>query len=278
MMSWSLALQSGSILLREGIEAMLIIAALAAFLRRASAHQSLTGLYAGAGLAILASIGGAVVMALFFNGAHNDQVEAAIMALAAVLMLYMSGWLFLKQDPKALMGDLKRSADKALAGGSMVSFAALSFLAVFREGGETVLFLHALAQTSGGWSFSLISGLAGAAAALVLLYVAMQWFALRLPLRPLFLATSAFLFVMALKFIGQAVQELQELTFVAVTPADLPDWMTDLGFNASWEAVGVQIIIALVALASTGWAYVEQTRRLAAPAAAAPVASSVPAE
>lgn len=277
MMSWSLALQSGSILLREGIEAMLIIAALAAFLRRSSAQQSLTGLYLGAGLAILASLAGAVVMALFFNGAHNDQVEAAIMLLAAVLMLYMSGWLFLKQDPKALMGDLKRSVDKAVAGGSMVSFAALSFLAVFREGGETVLFLHALAQTSGGWSVSLIGGLIVAAAALVVLYIAMQWFALRLPVRPLFLVTSAFLFVMALKFIGQAVQEVQELTLVPVTPADLPEMLTALGFNASWEALGVQAIIALVALGSTAWAYVDQQRRQAA-MAATPVISGVPAE
>jgi high-affinity iron transporter len=277
MMSWSLALQSGSILLREGIEAMLIIAALAAFLRRSSAQQSLTGLYLGAGLAILASLAGAVVMALFFNGAHNDQVEAAIMLLAAVLMLYMSGWLFLKQDPKALMGDLKRSVDKAVAGGSMVSFAALSFLAVFREGGETVLFLHALAQTSGGWSVSLIGGLIAAAAALVVLYIAMQWFALRLPVRPLFLVTSAFLFVMALKFIGQAVQEVQELTLVPVTPADLPEMLTALGFNASWEALGVQAIIALVALGSTAWAYVDQQRRQAA-MAATPVISGVPAE
>jgi len=277
-MTLSLALQSGAILLREGVEAMLIIAALAAFLRRSGEERSLSALYVGAGTAILASIAGAVAMALFFNGAHNDQIEAAIMTLAAVLMLYMSGWLFLKQDPKTLMGDLKRSADRAIAGGTLWSFAMLSFLAVFREGGETVLFLHALAQTSGGWSLALVAGLAGAAVLLVVLYTAMQWFALRLPLRPLFIATSAFLFVMALKFIGQAVQEVQELTLVPVTPADLPDWMIGLGFNASWEAVGVQMIIAGVALASTAWAYVEQGRRQAAATAVPPAVASAPAE
>jgi high-affinity iron transporter len=256
----SLALQSGAILLREGLEALLIISALAAFLRRASAQHALSALYAGAGLAVIASLAGAVITAIYLDGAHDDRVEALIMTAAALLMLYMSGWLFLRQDPRVMMAGLKRSAEVAATSGTALSFASVAFLAVFREGAETVLFLQALAQTNGGWSIGLVGGIAGAAVLLAAAYVAMQWFALQLPLRPLFLATSAFLFVMALKFIGQAVQELQEQLLVSVTAADLPGWMISLGFNASWEALGVQIAIALIAVASTGMAYAAQHR------------------
>ncbi len=167
MNTFSEALQSGSILLREGLEALLVIAALAGFLTRAGVPEKVKALYVGAGLAILASFGAAVVFELFFDGEHNDFVEAGVMVIAAVLMLYMSGWMYLKQDPKAWLGDLRRSAERALDSGATVSLGLIAFLAVFREGGETILFLHALAKSSGGWTFGLIAGLVVAAVCLV---------------------------------------------------------------------------------------------------------------
>jgi hypothetical protein len=107
----SVALQSASILLREGVEAMLVIAALAAFLRRAGAPGELKAVYFGAGLAILASVLAAIVFDVFLGGAHDDRVEAAVMLLVSALMFYMSGWLFLRQDPAAWNATLHRSAN-----------------------------------------------------------------------------------------------------------------------------------------------------------------------
>src|SRR5271154_6298033 len=109
MNALSEALQSGAVLLREGLEALLVIAALAAFLIRAGVPEKVKSLYIGAGLAIVASIGAAVVFELFFEGEHNDFVEAGVMVVAAALMLYMSGWMFLKQDPKAWLAALRRA-------------------------------------------------------------------------------------------------------------------------------------------------------------------------
>ena len=94
------ALQSGLILLREGLEALLVIAALAAFLKRAGVPEKVSRSMLGAGLAILASFGAAVVFELFFEGEHNDFVEAGVMVIAAALMLYMSGWLYLDRTPR----------------------------------------------------------------------------------------------------------------------------------------------------------------------------------
>lgn len=252
MISISTALQAGGILLREGLEAMLVISALAGFLRRGGADGApLKMLYAGAVAAVLLSIVGAVIMAMFLNGAHDDRVEAAIMLLAAALMLYMSGWLFLKQDPQAWKAEMKAMAEKALASRTAEALALIAFLAVIREGAETVLFLHALAGSSGGWNLSMVGGLAVAAVLLAGLFVAMQWLALHLPLRPLFLATSALLFVMALRFIAGAVQEFQEQGLLAVHDAPLPDWIVSLGFNPNWESVAIPGAVALLALVST---------------------------
>lgn len=249
MNDWSIGTQAALILLREGLEAMLVIAALAAFLRRSGQPDRLKPLYAGAIAAIAASFGAAWVFETYFDGAHNDLFEACIMLLAATLLLYMSGWLFLRQNPKAWQAELQRAAERAVGAGTALSLAGIAFLAVFREGGETVLFLHTLARTSGGWSFGIFAGLAGAAMALAFIFVAMQWLALRLPLRPIFLATSAFLFVMGLKFVGEAIQELQEQVLVPIHDQGIPDMVYTLGLNGTWEALGAQAFVLLLALA-----------------------------
>jgi high-affinity iron transporter len=163
----------------------------------------------------------------------------------------MSGWLFLRQNPSAWNATLHRSAERAMSSGTSLSLASIAFLAVFREGGETVLFLHALARSSGGWSASLNVGLLAALVGLFALYGAMQWLAFRLPLRPVFLLTSAFLFLMALRFIGGAVQELQEQAILSYDAMAAPDWLIGLGINPTWEAVAAQLAVAMVAVAST---------------------------
>jgi high-affinity iron transporter len=247
----SIALQSASILLREGVEAMLVIAALAGVLRHAGAIRELRALYAGAGLAVLASIAAAIVFDAFLGGAHDDRIEAAVMLLASALMLYMSGWLFLRQDPRAWNAALQASVRRAMGAGASLSLASIAFLAVFREGSEAVLFLHALGRASGGWTAGFSAGLAGAFACMIAIYFAMQWLALRIPLRPVFLFTSAFLFLMGLRFIGGAMQELQEQTLIPYDGVTLPDWMVALGVNPTWEALGAQLVVATFALAGT---------------------------
>lgn len=246
----SSALQSGSILLREGLEAMLIIAILAGVLVKSGQAKRVRLLHLGAAAAVVASLAAAAVFALAFNGGHSDMLEAAVMAVAAVLMLYMSGWLYLKQDPKALAAHLKSGADRAALAGGGFSFVSLAFLAVFREGAETVLFLQALAKTEGGWNIGLALGLVAAALALAVAYALMQKAALKLPLRPVFLITSAFLFVMGLRFVGAAVQELQEMQVLGFDEAPFGGAFATLGLNPTWQALAPQL--ALIAVAALG--------------------------
>lgn len=248
------ALQSGTILLREGLEAVLVITALAVFLLKSGHVEKIRVLYGGALAALLASVAAAALFEYFLGGAHDDRIEAAVMAVAAVLMFYMSGWLFLKQDGRAWQADLQRAAQRALGAGTTFSLGAIAFLAVFREGAETILFLYALGKSGTGYSAGFWLGLVAASFAVAGIFMGLRWFALRLPLRPLFMATSAFLFAMGIRFTGANVQELQETALIDVTPLDMPQWMIAAGFNPSWEAATAQIAIALLALAGTAFA------------------------
>jgi high-affinity iron transporter len=246
----SVFVQAAMILLREGLEAMLVIAALAAYLTKADARDRLVALYGGAVAAIFASIIAAWLFNTFNEGQHNDIVEAFVILAAAALMLYVSGWLLVRQDPRAWQAYLKQRAEGALAKGTGFAIAALAFLAVFREGAETVLFITALASTSGGWSGGLFEGLLAAAIGLLVLFFVINAVASRLPMRAVFLVTSAFLFIMAIKLIGNAIQEFQEQLIVPSNPVGAMAWLLDIGFNPTREALAAQALVILFAIAT----------------------------
>lgn len=259
--------QAAMILLREGLEALLVLAALAAYLHKAGASGRLSALYSGAGAAILASLVAAWLFQVFNDGAHNDIVEGFVILAAAALMLYVSGWLLVRQDPRAWQSYLKQQADGALAKGSALAIALLAFLAVFREGAETVLFIYALANTSGGWSAGLLGGLIAGAIGLVILFYFINFVATRVPLRPLFVVTSAFLFVMALKFIGDGIQEFQEQLIVPSNPVGTMAWLLDVGFNPTREALVAQAAVMLFAVVTFMLWYRSSNRPSEAPKA-----------
>src|SRR5947199_2941441 len=223
------------ILLREGLEAMLVIAALAGYLTKAGAGHRIQALYGGALAAVGASIIAAWLFAVLNSGQHSDVLEGIIILVAASLMLYVSGWLMVKQDPRGWQDYLAHKADGALARDTVWAVAALAFLAVFREGAETVLFIHALAGAEGGWNAALFAGLGAATAGLVVLFYFINLIARKLPLRPLFIITSAFLFVMAIKFIGEAVQEFQEQAIITVTEVKGSAFLSAIGLIRRWK-------------------------------------------
>jgi high-affinity iron transporter len=246
----SVAVESFLIVLREGLEALLVIAALAAFLQRAGEGHRRIALAWGSGLALLASLAAAWIFQQFFGGGHDDLTEAIVMLVAAALLLYVSGWLWLRQNPAAWNRYLQAQTDRALQADGPWMLAGIAFLAVFREGAETILFLHAAMKDAPEAGLSgMLLGLGAAALLLALIYVAMTRLALRLPLRPLFVATSAFLFVLALRFVGSALQEFQELGWIGYDDIGLPDWAVQAGFNPTIQALGLQAALLCAAAA-----------------------------
>ena len=230
----------------------------------------MSALYGGALLAVGASLIAAWLFAVFNSGDHSDIMEGVIIIIAASLMLYVSGWLMVKQDPRGWQDYLAHKADNALAQDTGWAVASLAFLAVFREGAETVLFINALATTEGGWSAGLFGGLLAATAGLVVLFYFINMIAQRIPLRPLFIITSAFLFAMGIKFIGEAVQEFQEQALISVTEVKGSNFLSLIGLNPSVEALSIQFLVILCALAS--YSIYQRNSRLAREAKAGQVA------
>lgn len=253
-------IQAAIILLREGLEAMLVIAALAGYLTKAGAGHRIRALYAGALAAVGASIVAAWLFAVLNSGEHSDTLEGIIILVAAALMLYVSGWLMVKQDPRGWQDYLAHRADRALSQDTVWAVGALAFLAVFREGAETVLFINALATTEGGWSAGLFAGLAAALVGLAVLFYFINLIARKLPLRPLFIITSAFLFAMAIKFIGEAVQEFQEQAILPFTELKGAKWLGALGLNPTLEAVSIQLLVIVFAFAT--YSVIQRNNRL----------------
>jgi high-affinity iron transporter len=253
-------IQAAVILLREGLEAMLVIAALAGYLTKAGGAHRVRALYAGALAAIGASIIAAWLFAVLNSGEHSDILEGVIILFAAGLMLYVSGWLMVKQDPRGWQDYLAHKADTALAQDTEWAVATLAFLAVFREGAETVLFINALASAEGGWSAGLFAGLGAASVGLAVLFYFINLIAQRIPLRPLFIITSAFLFAMAIKFIGEAVQEFQEQSVLPFTELKDLSWLGDIGLNPTLEALSAQLLVIVFALAT--YSVVQRNARL----------------
>ena len=238
------ALDAALILLREGLEAVLVLAALVAMLRRVAPQRGAT-LALGASLGVVASLLAALAYWHFLGGEHDDRVEAVTLVLAAGLMLWTGGWLARRADPRAWSLALQRQADRALAGRRVaLAVGAIGFLAVFREGAETVLFLAAL----GGSPLAVGAGLVAASLVLAVIWLVISRGAVRLPLRPLFLVTSIFLLAMSARFATAAVGELQEQAILPFTPVTMPQALAALGLPESAEALGTGAAVLLAAV------------------------------
>jgi high-affinity iron transporter len=242
--------QAAVILLREGLEAMLVIVALAGYLDKVGSSHRKSALYLGALAAVFASFVAAWIFATFNDGQHDDTTEGVVIVLASVIMLYVSGWLMIRQDPKSWKTYISTKADQALASDTAWAVGVLAFLSVFREGAETVLFVSALAGTEGGWTVGIFTGLLAGFVGLGVLYIVLTQVARRIPLRPLFLVTSVFLFVTALKFIGDAIQEFQEQAIVSTSPVPSLGWLESIGLNPTQEALSIQFLTALFVIAA----------------------------
>ena len=140
------------------------------------------------------------------------------MLVAAVVLVYVSYWLFSKVDVEVWQRFVREKIERAAASGSGLALASVAFLAVYREGFETVLFYKALYVTGGGGGAAPITaGLAAGAVVLVALYFGLEKFGIRIPLRPFFAVTGATLYFMAFVFAGAGVKELQEGALVRTT-------------------------------------------------------------
>ncbi len=258
----SALIQSFLILVREGFEAILVITALIAYLRRSNNEDKVRVIYLGSALALLASLATAYAMTVLFkvSGASREALEGATMLLAAVVLFFVSYWLISKRDAERWQKYVQGKIDTALSGGKVFTLGFAAFLAVYREGAETVLFYQALSAGAPGQGLALLTGFVAAAVALSALYWGMRTLSIKLPLGLFFSATAVFLYYLAINFAGAGILELQEARWVPITPlAGMPQ-ISWLGFYPTLESVLAQCVLLVPLVAGGLWVLVRKQR------------------
>ena len=254
------------IILREGVEAILVIAAMAAYLTRSGNGALVRTVYGSGGAAILASVVAAFVMQKVFqtSGANQEIIEGVTMLLATVVLFFVSNWMFSKAEAMAWKGYIESKVKSAVETGSGLALGAAAFLAVFREGAETILFYQAMLADVEANTGMVWAGFGVGCVALVGVFALIRYGSLKLPLKPFFIGTSILMYIMAIAFAGGGIKELQEGDLIGVTPVGFVQSIDLLGVYPTVETLLPQVVLVLLALASV--AYYRKSSRLSRPA------------
>ncbi|WP_338024738.1 FTR1 family protein [Bifidobacterium miconisargentati] len=273
--------QAFLILIREGLEALLVVAAVVAYLVKSGNKRFTKWIYLG----VLAGLAGAGLVAVIFvlafggSGPIQEIMEGVCALVAMGMLLWTSNWMLNKSSVEAWNRYIRTKTEAAVksvsaqvasgehvAFGTVVSLAMLSFLAVFREGAETVIFyqsIYTMSQdTHGMW----VGGIA-AAVVLVFIFLIIRFTSVKIPIGPFFLVTSILMSVLVVVFAGGGVHSLIEgdalpANYIQGLPTN--DW---LGFYPYVECIVAQVIAAIAVIALFVVGFIKQ-RRLKAQAAA----------
>ena len=241
------------ILLREGVEALLIVMALVTTLKAAKMKKGLKWVYTGAVMGILASLAIAVLLQFLFpavsSGSNREIIEGAVGIFAVLMMIMVGIWLHSKSSIKK-WNDFMDSQMKAVtATGSFISMFALSFLAVFREGAETILFYAGIYPRIDKAGFFLGIGLAF----LVLFVLALVINKASAYFKPhrIFLILTWLIYALAFKMLGVSIHALQ---LTNILPSHLMNGFPSIdwaGIYPSLEVVTCQLIFVVIVLIIT---------------------------
>ncbi|MEK1911429.1 MAG: FTR1 family protein [Pseudomonas chlororaphis] len=251
-LSWSLSYISGLlILLREGLEAILVLAAILAFLRNTGQQSAVRSVNVGWGLALLAGLATWALAAYVIDvsGSQRELLEGATALFASVMVLWLGVWMHDRRHAAAWQDYIKSSL---VGGGGRFGFAVLAFFSVYRELFEVILFYETLWLQAGPAGHNAV--LAGGATALVLL-VGLAWVILRgsakLPLTLFFGINAALLCALSVVFAGHGVKALQEAGIFGTRPVAFFDFDW-LGIHADAYSLTAQAvaIVAIIVLYS----------------------------
>jgi high-affinity iron transporter len=243
------------ILLREGLEAVLVLAAIFAFLDKAGRNDAKRYVHFGwiAALALGALTWVVSSQLIEISGASREVTEGVTALAAAAMLLYVGFWLHDKAHSMAWKNFIRAQVGDALTSGTVKTLAAVSFLAVYREAFETVLFYQSLASQAGPEGHSaLVAGVGVGALALAVLTWAILRYSARVPLGPFFAVTAVLLAMLAVVFTGQGIAALQEASWIdagAVSFVRIPM----LGIYPTWQSLAAQALVALVIVGAAWW-------------------------
>ena len=246
---WSLFLYSLMIILREGVEALIVVAAVIAYLVKSGNDNRLNIVYSSLWSAIALSFATAFVMNYLFqaSGESRELLEGITMLVAVLLLFYVGFWLLSNAHAKKWSRYINEKVKDSIGSGSAKALWFTVFLAVYREGAETVLFYQAIifdAKNAVGYGMIAI-GLVVGSAFLVALFFALKAGAVRIPIKPFFILTSIIIFYMSVTFAGKGVMELIGSKIIEPTMISNIPTITWLGLYPYVESLVPQIALIL---------------------------------
>ena len=249
--SVAIFLGSFGIILREGLEAILIVGAIIAYLVKSGNEKGVKPVYIGAALGIVCSF----IMAAILNWLLNKSAEyhmsqeiiEGIAALTAVVVLFwVSNWMVSKSESEAWTAYIKEKAGTSATGGSMAALAFTAWLAVFREGAEVILFYQPmLREDNPGMVWA---GFGTGVVLLVVIFLLIRFLSIRLPIRPFFMGTSILMALMSISFLGAGIKELMEGGVLDEFEIALssPSWLSWIPYNDTLDVLGIYPLVGTI--------------------------------
>ena len=277
--------QAFLVLIREGLEALLVVAAIVAYLVKSDNKRFVKWIYLGVLVGLLGAGLVAVIFVFAFGGSGPIQeiMEGTCALIAMGMLLWTSNWMLNKSSVEAWNRYIRKKTEAAVADAeaaasadnvtlkTVVSLAMLSFLAVFREGAETVIFYQSI-YTMSRDTHGMVIGAVAAAVVLLIIFFVIRFTSVKIPIGPFFLVTSILMSVLVVVFAGGGVHSLIEgdalpATYLQGVPTN--DW---LGFYPYVECIIAQVIaaIAVIALFVVGFIKQRKAKAKAAVTAGAP--------
>jgi high-affinity iron transporter len=244
---------SALIILREGLEAALILAAIFAMLKVMGATQAIAYVHLGWILALIA--GGLTWVAtqtvITFSGQHREGMEGFISVFAAIALFYVGYWLHTRSEAKRWHTFIQDRVKNVLSGKKILGLVGISFFAVYREALEVVLFYQALWLQEQGNHGAVIWGFVTGLMALVLITFAILKLGLRIPLKYFFAAAGTLLYIMAFMFAGNGIKTLQVAGWLPTTPLAFPPQVPFLGIYPTMETLSAQVALLVAFVITT---------------------------
>ena len=243
------------IIVREGLEAILVIAAIIAYLTKSGNRKSLKNVYIGAILGIVASFVAALILfylkkAFAGAGMAQELIEGITALIAVCVLFYVSNWMISKAEADAWSGYIESKVQEGVERRSSFTLAFTAFLSVFREGAEVVLFYQPM--LSEGHPEMVWAGFVTGCLVLVVVYILITKLSVKLPIRVFFTATSILMAVMCVAFLGSGIKELAEggLFDMTLRVPGIPenDVLQIFGIYPYLETLVPQLILAIILL------------------------------
>ncbi|XRG80180.1 FTR1 family protein [Rossellomorea sp. GAMAL-10_SWC] len=238
---------AGTIVFREGLEALIIISALLALVSKGKQESARKWIFVGGAFGILASLVAGLLFQFLLSkisaGISNQLIEGISGLIAVVFMLTVGLWLHKQSRQQEYGSKMKEKAKAAIAGGGILSLSLLSFFAVFREGAETVVFY--IGMSSSITAKELITGFAGGIILLVIIGIFILKGSKFIPLKPFFTIASLCIYYLTFKFIGQSIHALQGIGYMPDHMSTIFPTIPKLGIYPSLESIIPQLILLL---------------------------------